>query len=220
MPITRRSALLGGAAFLATGPAAEAQDGVMRRPMNWQERQNRLTVRQRFDFSCGGAALATILTHYFSRPTREEDVILKFRIRYPTKEAWIDRAREGFSFDDIIFAAEKLGFRGQGALVPFEALEKLSGPVIVHLDKKIVEHFAVLRSLKDGRAYLSDPMAGQRTMLDDAFKAEYTGRALAIWDPKKPLPANARLDTIVDGLSARESFNMIRGVTDVHPPYR
>jgi uncharacterized protein len=217
--VTRRAMLGGLAGALAALPAL-AQDSVPRRPQTWVALQNRVTVRQRFDFSCGAAALATLLTHYHGRQTREEDVIEIFRIRYPTREAWIERAKEGFSFDDIIFAAGKLGFAGQGARVPFETLEKLSGPVIVHLDRDGYQHFAVLRAVIEGRAYTSDPLSGQRTLLADAFQREYTGVSLAIWDRRRPLPRNSPLSTIIDNLSARDAIGTgLKVIPHVHPPY-
>ena len=34
----------------------------------------RNTLRQKYDFSCGSAALATLLTHHYSYPISEQDV--------------------------------------------------------------------------------------------------------------------------------------------------
>ena len=38
-----------------------------------KERAFRYTVRQQYDFSCGSAALATLLTYHYATPTDEED---------------------------------------------------------------------------------------------------------------------------------------------------
>jgi uncharacterized protein len=39
--------------------------------MSWAEIPFRTIVRQQYDFSCGSAAVATLLTHHYGRPTAE-----------------------------------------------------------------------------------------------------------------------------------------------------
>ena len=78
------------------------------------------TVRQRLDFTCSAAALATILTHYWGRPTVEEDVLKIFRARYPDPEAW-QAARPNQPLPDgttliLEMRAAKLGADGQPTL--------------------------------------------------------------------------------------------------------
>jgi predicted double-glycine peptidase len=160
---------------------------VVRRPRSYIERRYENMVRQALDFSCGAAALATIINDYWAKPVGESDVIEILKKRYPGK-IFISVVRSGFSFDDLIYAAEQLGFVGQGAKAPIGELEKLAGPVIVHLNKEGFEHFVVLRKARDNFAYVADPIAGNITMPYSEFYRQYTGQALAIWREDAELP--------------------------------
>jgi uncharacterized protein len=167
------------------------------------------TIRQEQDFTCGSAALATILTHYWGRTTSENEILKILADRYPNQNEWKARVEAGFSFDDLSFAAMVLGFESAGAKVPVSELESLNGPVIVHLDKGKFQHFSVLRKAKDGVFYLADPTVGQTGLQRGEFEAQYTGNAMAIWKAGTPIPANSPLAVVRDGLSTYSSFGQI-----------
>ena len=183
-----RAPMLGLLAALATTAGAHAVD----KPLSFREIKFRSTVRQQFDFSCGAATLATILTFYFGRPTPEIEVMNILRSRYPDQD-WKGLQDRGFSFDDLIWTARRLGFEGEGGEIAPSGLEKLNGPVIVHLDRGKFQHFSVVRAVKAGNVFLSDPIVGAVTMSMGEFERQYTGRALAIWRKGSPLPRDAIL---------------------------
>lgn len=206
MLTSRRSALF-IASGLALAPPATAQqrEPLMRRPQSYQQRRYATVVRQVLEFSCGSASLATLLTHFLSTPTTEADVIRILRERYPTEEAWRAKQQVGFSFEDIIFAADRLGFAAQAARVDLGQLVRMAGPVIVHLDKGDWQHFSVLRAARDGFYYLSDPIHGQVTMLDHEFQSEFTGAVLAVWRRGQRLATGSPLQAVRDGVSVERS---------------
>lgn len=151
-----------------------------------------VTVRQAYDFSCGGAAVATLLTHHFGRPTSEVEVLDKLRKRYPGQD-WDTLQRNGFSLEDLIWVANQFGFAAQAARVPADDLAQLGGPIIVHVNKGSFEHFTVLRTRHSGRTFLSDPVEGAITLSNEEFDQIYTGSALAIWRKSQKLPSSSRL---------------------------
>jgi predicted double-glycine peptidase len=175
----------------AAGCAAVG-DPPVEKPFSFVELKFAATVRQTFDFSCGAAALATILTYYWGVPTTEIAVMTVLRSRYPGQD-WTALQDHGFSFDDLIWAAGELGFEAQGAEVSAEQLAELDGPVIVHLDKGKFQHFSVARAAKVGHVFLSDPVVGAVTMSLGEFKQQYTGSALAVWKRGAPLAKSAIL---------------------------
>lgn len=203
MPLSRRHLGFGLLGAAAAWPAA-AQE--MRRPVSFQARRYQNVVRQVLEFSCGSAALATVLTFYLNRPTTEADVITLLRERYPTREAWTEKAQTGFSFEDIMFCADRLGFAGQAARMDARQLPRLAGPVIVHLDKGSWQHFSVLRVARDGFYYLADPIAGQTTFLEAEFRREFTGAVLAVWRRGESLPTRSPLQAIRDGVSVERTL--------------
>lgn len=211
MHMHRRTALI-LPALIATPPAA-AQEPLMRRPQSWQERRFASVVRQVLEFSCGSASLATLLTFFLSRPTTEMEVITLLRQRYPAEADWRRKQEVGFSFEDIMFAAERLGFAAQAARIEVPQLPQITGPVIVHLNKGAWEHFSVLRVARDGFYYIADPIQGQVTMLEHEFRREFTGAVLAIWRRGGRVPTASPLQAVRDGVSVERSISRM-----INPP--
>jgi uncharacterized protein len=174
-------------AITSTPPDTKPADEPVRRPRAYIDRRYDNMVRQALDFSCGAAALATVLRHYWGMPVGEAEVIDTLKRRYPGN-LFINVVRSGFSFDDLIFAAEQFGFAGEGGKVLISELEKLAGPVIVHLSKEGFQHFVVLRRARGNFAYVADPIAGNVIMPYSDFYRQYTGSALAIWRANASLP--------------------------------
>ena len=140
------------------------------------------------------------------RPDDESDVLEALRGRY-TKQEMQKKEVDGLSFEDLIYAAKRMGFDAQGGKVPEVELVNLQGPVIVRLKKsERFQHFVVLRKVGDGVYYLSDPVVGQSTESYADFHAQYTGDALAIWRKGAPLPRAARLTSPRDGISVSNSL--------------
>ena len=135
---------------LAGGCLSTAGKRPYREVQSYASLKYAVTVRQAYDFSCGGAAIATLLTHHLGRPTTEVEVLDKLRSRYPGK-SWEALQKSGFSLEDLIWVSNQLGFEAQAARVSANDLSDLNGPVIVHVNKGTFEHFTVLRARKFGR---------------------------------------------------------------------
>ncbi|MCH9051669.1 MAG: C39 family peptidase [Proteobacteria bacterium] len=121
-------------------------------------RDHRL-VRQRFDYSCGAAALATLLWYGFGHQVTEREVLRDvFQPLIGDEEDL--RKEEGLSLLDLQRVAQARGFRAQGFKLPPEYLPQLGGPVIVFIKPRGYEHFAVLRGVRGDRVYLADPARG------------------------------------------------------------
>lgn len=80
------------------------------------------------------------------------------------------KTREGVSLLTISDAAEKIGFRSQGARIGLEMLLEVPLPVILHWNQN---HFVVLYKVKKGRRglefYISDPAHGLVVYNKDEF---------------------------------------------------
>lgn len=208
------AALLGAAPGVAVVPAvAQEQESAVRRPEPYNKRHYKTVVRQTLDFTCGAAAVATVLTFYWDRPTTELEVLEVIRKRY-TKKEWDQREERGVSFEDLIFVAKQLGYDGMGAKVGVDQLAQAAAPLIVHLDKGKFQHFTVLRRVAQDRFYFSDSVLGETSMAREDFEAQYTGNALAISDPRKKLREGAPLWAVRDGTSVSRVVGdvIVRGV--------
>jgi hypothetical protein len=130
--------------------------------------RDRNLVRQRYDFSCGAAALATLLRYGYSEPVGERELLLQlFELLSDEERATSERL--GFSLLDLQRLAQARGYRAQGFRLAPQYLTKLKGPVIVYIEPRGYRHFAVLRGIRGDRVYLADPARGNIRMPAYAF---------------------------------------------------
>lgn len=130
-------------------------------------------VIQKWDVSCGAAALATVLTYSLQEPVSEREAATgMLRMTEPLKV----RYRGGFSLLDMKHFVEQRGLKGAGFRgMTFDQLRALRSPIV-----PIVQygnpHFVVVRGLEaNGRVDIADPAFGNRTMSIENFEAAWTG---------------------------------------------
>lgn len=133
-------------------------------------------VQQHTDFSCGAAALATILKYSYKQDISEDDIISGLM-----KVSDIEVVRQkGFSLLDIKNYTQSIGMRGRGYNVQTDALEKIKIPTIVLLNYKGYKHFVVLKKTTADKAYIADPALGNRVMKRSEFDASWNGIVFAV----------------------------------------
>ena len=141
-------------------------------------RQARLagTLLQQYDFSCGSAALATLLTHHYGLPTSESVV---FEAMYSQgDQAKIQR--EGFSLLDMKRFLQSLGFEADGFEQPLDKLLEARVPAIVLINDNGYQHFVVVKGLRGERVLIGDPASGTRAVARAAFEASWKSRLLFV----------------------------------------
>lgn len=156
----------------------------------WKARRDARVVKQDKDYSCGAASLATLLSHYWQRPTTESEILDLLVAK--------DKDKAAASFDDMAAILPKLGFRGVGLALSFEQLQKLKAPVIVFVRARKEDHFAVLGGISADRVKLADPSLGNRTLTHAQFldlwqtrdDATLKGRVLAVLPHGQTAPAD------------------------------
>ena len=154
---------------LAAARASLAADG---RPVkSLLEMRHEHVVIQKFDLSCGAAALATLLNYQHSDPVSEREVAKELirREEYLQNPALV-KIRQGFSLLDLKRYVEQRGYAGigYGKLTLEDLIER--APVMVPIQTHGYNHFVIFRGLWDGRVLLADPAWGNRTMPVDAFE--------------------------------------------------
>jgi predicted double-glycine peptidase len=116
-------------------------------------------IKQRLDYSCGPAALATLLTYVWNDPISEVEIIHQTLLHLGQDQEAV-RRKEGFSLLDLQRVAQARGYKAEGFRIAPEYLDKLSGPVIVFIQFRGFKHFAVLKGVRGGRVHLADPSLG------------------------------------------------------------
>lgn len=139
-------------------------------------------VIQKWDNSCGAAALATILTYYLGHPITERAVAQGLlRGTEPLRV----RHRGGFSLFDMKRFLAGIGYRGEGyAEARWQDLGKLA-PSIVPIKVRGYDHFVVLRGITASHALIADPGFGNYRLTRAEFLESWTSRVAFIVTTKE-----------------------------------
>ncbi len=153
--------------------------------MTWWDIPFRSVVRQRYDFSCGSAAVATLLSYHYGRPTAEAT---------PFRAMWDLGDKEtikkvGFSMLDMRNYLQSLGYRAEGFKIKPEQLIEIKRPVIVLLDLDGFKHFVVVKGQTEDQVLVGDSVLGLKKYSIEDFQKYWNGVVLAIMDgPIKKRP--------------------------------
>jgi len=119
------------------------------------------TIRQQHDFSCGSAALATLLTFHYDHPITEEE-IFNAMFEQGNKEKI---EQEGFSLLDMKRYLETLGYLASGYQdTSLDKVRQVGIPVIVLINNGGYMHFVVIKGVNDEDVLVGDPAIGIRTI--------------------------------------------------------
>ncbi len=143
-------------------------------------------VRQAYDYSCGSAALVTIMNFDLGVTVNEQQA-MEGMMQHGEKEKII--ARRGFSLLDMkrylaSIGVESAGFRGE-----ISDLLALDHPALVPIDLGGSKHFVVLRGLRGGLAFIADPSAGNIVFSESEFASHWDRNTFFVIYPPKDKPA-------------------------------
>lgn len=133
-------------------------------------------VRQQFDFSCGSAALSTLLTYHYRFAVSEQAVFEEMFAKGEQEKI----RHEGFSLLDMKRYLAAHGFEADGFEAPLEKLAQARIPAIVLVNDHGYNHFVVIKGLRDGRVLIGDPSGGTRAMTQRAFEAMWVNQILFV----------------------------------------
>jgi len=134
------------------------------------------TLHQQYDFSCGSAAVATLLTFHYGMPIDERTVFRQMFLQGDQQKI----RREGFSLLDIKRFLATRGFKADGFRQPLQKLIDAKLPAIVLITEKGYQHFVVIKGAADGRILLGDPATGTRAMARSAFEQVWGNKLLFV----------------------------------------
>jgi len=215
MSIAQRLALAicAGVAFAQVADAANVGVGSgirVERPLrSMKDLRDTNVIKQQFDYSCGAAALATILRYGLGDSVTERDVLQQLFRLLPPDELQTT-LMQGFSLLHLQRVAQARGYRAEGFRLEPRFLAQLDGPVIVFIQPRGYKHFAVLRGINDDRVFLADPSLGNVRMpiyrfLDDWLdKSSGTGIIFVVEPTSGGSNRNSPLNLSIQGLAQPE----------------
>ena len=175
------SVLLGAAGALAAPMGfvdrpAQAGAAYSAPVVSMKEQRFQKTLHQQYDFSCGSAALATLLTHHYNFPVSEQDVFAEMFARGDQAKI----KKEGFSLLDIKNYLATHGFEADGYVTELDKLSAAKVPAIVLLKEQGYYHFVVVKGLHDGRVLIGDPSSGTRAISRSKFTEIWANNILFV----------------------------------------
>jgi predicted double-glycine peptidase len=141
-----------------------------------KEARFRNTIRQKYDFSCGSAAVATLLSYQYGYPVDEQAAFVQMYAHGNRQKI----RREGFSLLDIKRYLYSNGFDADGFQLPLEKLQQEMLPAIALINEKGYHHFVVIKGLRGGRVLVGDPALGTRSRSVAQFDRMWENKLLFV----------------------------------------
>ncbi|MBU6448430.1 MAG: C39 family peptidase [Rhodospirillales bacterium] len=138
---------------------------------SFQALKFKTVVKQKYDFSCGSAALATLLLYTYHIQASETSVFTDMFLngdRTAIQES-------GFSLLDMKNYLSRRGIPSGGFRAPLEKLAQIRIPSIVLINENGYKHFVVLRGIRRGEVLLADPAIGLRRVSASVFQKQWSG---------------------------------------------
>ncbi len=170
--------LVGGAhAQLALGEVPGGGMAIVQ-VRTWRDIPFRDVVRQQYDYSCGSAALATLLRYHYGMATDEAHI---FRAMYASGDQAKIR-QVGFSLLDMKRYLVARGLTADGYRATFDQLRAMQSPAIAVVSVGRYRHFVVLKGVRGDRVLIGDPALGLKTYSRAEFEAVWNHIIFAIHD--------------------------------------
>ena len=171
-------------------------------------------VHQAYDYSCGSAALTTVLRFHLGLGVSEQDA-MKGMLEHGEQEKII--ARRGFSLLDMKRYVATLGSESGGFRADMNDLAKLDQPAIVPIDYAGFKHFVVVKGIRDGRVFIADPSAGNIAFSVEEFAGLWDKGTLFVIYPSKTHPVVQSSLTLSDQELGYISPDLVRADVALRP---
>jgi hypothetical protein len=144
-----------GEVHIDTAPGLNIKLREQVKPLSVLEQER--VVKQKYDYSCGSAALATLLKYHMGEDFQEQQVIQGLLQHGDSRRI---AERRAFSLLDMKKFVNVLGYQGAGYKADMEDLKTLQEPCIVPIKLFEYRHFAVLKGVYKNHIFLADPWRG------------------------------------------------------------
>jgi predicted double-glycine peptidase len=167
-------------------PNGAWREAVTLEPMS--QLQFRNVIRQAYDYSCGSAALTTLLDYFLGRNLQEHQV-MEGLLKFGEAEKIVER--RGFSLLDMKRFVTALGYNSGGFRAKFEDLDELQHPAIVPIEYAGFKHFVVVRDVHNDHVFVADPALGNISFTRTRFEEIWDQNVLFVIFPNGNEPPNA-----------------------------
>jgi len=170
----------------ALAPNGPLRESVTLEPMS--QLQFRNVIRQAYDYSCGSAALTTLLDYFLGRNLQERQV-MEGLLRFGEADKIVQR--RGFSLLDMKRFVAALGYKSGGFRAEFSDLDELEHPAIVPIEYAGFKHFVVVRDVYNEHVFVADPALGNISFTRTRFEEIWDQNVLFVIYPSGQEPQSA-----------------------------
>ncbi len=160
-------------------PVRDPEHRFNRKLTSWTALKRKNVVMQQRDYSCGAAALATLMYYHWGDHVTETELILD-TIRMLTLEEMRERYENGLTLSDLRRLAVRQGYLSTIGRLEFEKLAKSKVPLLVGIVVNEFDHFVVYRGNDRKYVYLADPTLGNVRTLIPEFKKQWQKNAVLV----------------------------------------
>ena len=132
--------------------------------------------RQQYDFSCGSAAVASLLTYHYDIES-QESTIFEFMFKHGDKDKI---EKQGFSMLDMKKYLNSVGLDANGYNIPLDKFHDLRIPAITIVNFDGYMHFVVIKGMNQKNVILGDPSRGTLMIPIKDFEQVYKGTVLLV----------------------------------------
>ena len=158
---------------LVPGPGGDVAVGVS----SFQDQRFQTVLRQQYDFSCGSAAVASLLSFHYDKPMSEQDVFANMLALADQDKV----RREGFSMLDMKRYLESEGYQADGFRMPLSGLrDQVRVPVIALVTLGGYRHFVLIKGISEQEVLVGDPARGLKAYGFSEFERHWDGSAFVI----------------------------------------
>lgn len=144
--------------------------------VSWRDIPFQTVKRQQLDFSCGSAAVATLLSYIYEQPISEAEV---FHAMFAAGDQ--DKIRhQGFSMLDIRSYLAQRGLNADGYRISLDDIERKQVPFLALIVNRGYNHFVVVKSIRRDSVLVGDPIRGNMVMRRGEFLGKWNGIALIV----------------------------------------
>lgn len=118
---------------------------------SWRDLPFKTVKRQTYDYSCGSAAVATLMTYIYGYPVSEKEVFKEMFLKGDQNKI----RREGFSMLDMSHYLNAQGLEAKGYKITVNEIEKYKLPFIALVNSKGYNHFVVVKTLDNDRVLMA-----------------------------------------------------------------
>lgn len=175
--ICASTVLLWSTAFAGSVMVPGIGGDVRVRVNSFEDRRFDSVMRQQYDFSCGSAAVASLLSFHYEDQVTEHDVFIEMLALADQEKV----RQHGFSMLNMKHYLEARGYQADGFRMPLAGLrEKVRLPTIVLLNVDGFRHFVLIKGISDDEVLVGDPARGLKIYSYPKFNEYWDGTAFVI----------------------------------------